>query len=347
MPRHAFVIGGTGQIGRVMAGTLLAHGWAVTMSRSLGSPEPSELLLKGAKSVVFNRDDTGALRQALRGGADAVIDTKAYTSKHAGQLIELSGDAGTLCVISSASVYQDYRGRTLDEAGVGGFPDFPQPIKETQQTVPPGPQTYSTRKAAMEERLVNKAKSPVTILRPCAIYGTHSLHPREYWFVKRMADKRLVIPLAFRGESRFHTSAVENIAELGKLCMEKPGTRIFNIADPQPLSVLQIGMAIAQHMGFKGRFHLIDRDDCPPTVGATPWSTPAPFTLDMSAALEFGYLPVTDYRKAVGAMCRWLAELSPKDWRAAFPGLGAYPGDLFDYAAEDMFLMAQSSAKER
>jgi nucleoside-diphosphate-sugar epimerase len=346
MPRHAFIIGGTGQIGRVMAGTLLAHGWVVTISRSLGSPEPSELLLKGAKSVVFNRDDTDALRQALRGGADAVIDTKAYTSKHAGQLIELSGDAGTLCVISSASVYQDYRGRTLDEAGVGGFPDFRQPIKETQRTVPPGPQTYSTRKAAMEERLVNKAKSPVTILRPCAIYGKHSLHPREYWFVKRMADKRLVIPLAFRGESRFHTSTVENIAQLAMLCVGRLGTRIFNIADPEALTLRQIGAVIARHVDFKGRFHLIDNDD-PPSVGATPWSTPSPFTLDMSAALAFGYVPVRTYAEGGGAMCNWLAELYPKDWRAAFPGLAAHSGDLFDYAAEDVFLKAHSTAKER
>lgn len=208
--------------------------------------------------------------------------------------------------------------------------------------MPPGPQTYSTLKMALEQRLLEKSKSPVTVLRPCAICGTYCKHPREYWFVKRMLDERPVIPLAFQGESRFHTSAVENIAELARLCLEKPGTRVFNIADPAALTLAQIGAAIGRHMGFKGRFHLIDNDEYPPTVGATPWSVPAPFMLDMSAALAFGYRPVTAYEEAVGAMCKWLADLSPKDWRAAFPGLAAYSNGQFDYAAEDVFFHSLS-----
>ncbi len=337
MPRHAFIIGGTGQIGRKIAEMLLVDGWAVTISHRGGRPEPADLLLKGAKFAAFDRNEDGALRNALSGGADTVIDTIAYTPKHAGQLVELSGNAAALAVISSASVYQDYNGRTLDEAGEGGFPDFPEPISETQATVPPGPQTYSKLKAALEERLLEGSKAPVTILRPCAIYGAHSLHPREYWFVKRMLDQRPVIPLAFRGESRFHTIAVENIAALTRLCMERPGTRVFNIADPEALTLAQIGAAIARHLDFKGRFHLIDNDDYPPTVGATPWSVPKPFTLDMSAALAFGYRPVTRYDDAVVSICDWLAALAPHDWRAAFPVLASYSNEPFDYAAEDVF----------
>jgi nucleoside-diphosphate-sugar epimerase len=346
MPRHAFIIGGTGQIGRKIAETLLALGWAVTLSHRLGSQKPSDLLLKGAKFIALDRNDDGALRQVLRSGADAVIDTKAYTPEHADQLIDLCGNVGAFSVISSASVYQDYKGRTLDEADEGGFPDFPHPIKETQRTVPPGPQTYSTRKAAMEERLLARSTVPVTILRPCAVYGVHSLHPREYWFVKRMLDQRPVVPLAFRGESQFHTSAAENIAALALLCLERQGTGIFNIADPEALTLAQIGAAVARHMNFKGSFHLIDNDEYPPKIGATPWSVPAPFTLDMSAALAFGYRPVTGYVDAVGAVCKWLVELSPMDWRAAFPGLAAYTNDQFDYAAEDVFFKNQSAAKD-
>jgi nucleoside-diphosphate-sugar epimerase len=337
MPRHAFIIGGTGQIGRSIADAMLVHGWSVTISHRGGRPEPADLLRKGAKFAAFDRNDDSALRNAISGGADAVIDTIAYTPEHAGQLVELSSDAAALAVISSASVYQDYNGRTLDEAGEGGFPDFPEPIRETQGTVPPGPQTYSTLKAALEERLLEGSKAPVTILRPCAIYGAHSLHPREYWFAKRMLDQRPVIPLSFRGESRFHTSAVENIAALTRLCMEKPGTRVFNIADSQSLTVAEIGAAIARHLDFRGRFHLIDNDDYPPAVGATPWSVPAPFTLDMSAALAFGYQPVTAYEEAVGGVCRWLATLTPQDWRTAFPVLASYSNEQFDYAAEDVF----------
>lgn len=103
-------------------------------------------------------------------------------------------------VISSSSVYQDKSGRTLDEAAAtAGFPDLPDPISETQQTVSPGPATDSTRKMAMERTLRDGARVPVTILRPCAIYGRGSSHPRGWWFVKRMLDRRPIIPIAFRG----------------------------------------------------------------------------------------------------------------------------------------------------
>jgi nucleoside-diphosphate-sugar epimerase len=129
MPRHAFIICGTGQIGRKIAEALPADGWAVTASRARGSPEPADLLLKGAKTTALDRNEDGALRQALIDGADAVIDTKAHATEHADQLIELGGSVAMLCVISSASMYQDHEGRTLDEAGEGGFPDFPKPIK--------------------------------------------------------------------------------------------------------------------------------------------------------------------------------------------------------------------------
>jgi nucleoside-diphosphate-sugar epimerase len=162
-----------------------------------------------------------------------------------------------------------------------------------------------------------------------------------------MLDAREVIPLAFRGESRFHTSAVENIAALTLLCIGRPGTRVFNIADPQALSVAQTGAAIGRHLDFKSRFHLIDNDAYPLSVGATPWSMPAPFTLDMGAALAFGYQPVTTYQNAVGAMSEWLVETSPRDWREAFPILASCSNDQFDYSAEDVFFQSHSDAKGR
>ena len=346
MARQAFIIGGTGQIGRKIAETLLMNDWQVTLTHRGSRPEPIELLRMGAQFAALDRNVDRALRNALHGGTDAVIDTIAYTPEHARQLIDISGDAGVIAVISSASVYQDYAGRTLDEAAEGGFPDFPDLIKETQAIVPPGSQTYSTLKSALEARLLESSNAPVTILRPCAIYGQHSLRPREYWFVKRMLDQRPVIPLAFCGESRFHTSSVENIAALTLHCLEKPGTRVFNVADPEAITLAKIGASIARHLDFKGRFHLIDSDSYPPKIGATPWSVPAPFTLDMSAALEFGYRPVTNYDVAVGAMCKWLVDLRPKDWRAAFPVLASYPYEQFDYAAEDKFLKELNFAKE-
>jgi nucleoside-diphosphate-sugar epimerase len=333
---HAFIIGGTGQIGHAVADVLLARNWAVTLSHRGHSPPDPDLVRRGARIVRMDRDMPGALASALSGGADAVIDTVCFTEDHADQLIEVGESVGSLVVISSASVYCDAAGRTLDEAAIGGFPNFPEPIKEDQPIVAPGPATYSTRKAALERRLLDHAKHPVTVLRPGAIHGPHSVHPREWWFVKRMLDRRDIIPLAYRGESRFHTSATANIAALVRTALEKPGTRILNAADPSAPSVAEIGAAIGRHLNYNGTLMPVGKEAVRP-VGATPWSVPAPLTLDTGAAATLGYRPATTYDDAVGATCDWLTAHAATDWRERFPLLAAYPYDLFDYAAEDKF----------
>ena len=337
---HAFIIGGTGQIGQATAGCLIDSGWTVTIAhRGLRSPPPA-LIERGAKVVTLDRDEPAALALALASGADALIDTVAYDRDHARQLLEVQGVLGSLIVVSSSSVYRDRRGRTLDEAADTGFPELPDPISEAQPTVDPGPATYSTRKAALERVLLDEVVVPLTILRPAAVSGIGSAHPREWWLVKRMLDARQVIPLAYGGRSRFHTSSVANIAALVRVVAGSPDKRILNIADPQALPVKEIAAAIASACGFSGRFVMLpDVDSYPPTIGATPWSVQHPFVLDMTAATALGYRPQTGYAATVGPICDWLMQATEgKDWRALFPVLASYPLDLFDYQTEDALL---------
>jgi nucleoside-diphosphate-sugar epimerase len=326
---RAFVIGGTGQIGIAAAEALRDAGWDVTVAHR--GHRKSEV--EGVRTVVANRRKAGELEAALKDGADVVVDTVAFTPAEADQLIALRDSVGSYVVISSASVYADDEGRSLDEAGETGFPDFPKPIRETQRTVAPGPDTYSTQKVALEHRLMESG-APVTILRPCAIHGPHSVHPREWWFVKRMLDRREVIPVAFGGASLFHTSAVRNIARLVSVVAERPAARILNTGDPSPPTVSEIGATIAARLRYEGTILPIASD----AVGHTPWSTPAPFLVDCSAASALGYEPVGSYADTVGEAIDWLVDLAPEDWRKAFPVLASYPTDLFDYTAEDRFL---------
>jgi nucleoside-diphosphate-sugar epimerase len=340
MLRHAFVIGGTGQIGRAVAAELLDSGWHVTLSCRGTRPRADDLIARGAVIATIDREEPGALKKVLATGADAVVDTIAFTEGHADQLLEIEGSIGTFVVISSAGVYRDDAGRTLGDAGRTGFPEFPNPIKESQSTVEPGPEAYSTRKVALERRLLDQATTPVTILRPCAIHGPYSIDPREWWFVKRMLDGRRLIPLAYRGQSRFHTSAVANIAALIGTALDNPGTRILNVADPRALSVAEIGASISRHLGYEGTILPVNVGDEKgnAAVGSTPWSVPALFTLDTTAATALGYTPATTYEDAVARTCDWLVAQSGKDWKTQFPGLAKYPGELFDYATEDSFL---------
>jgi nucleoside-diphosphate-sugar epimerase len=340
--RKAFILGGTGQIGRAVALNLLDQGWRVVVAHRGRRPPLPELVESGASVSIFDREQPGDLAHALADGADALIDTVAFTQVHADQLLEVQGSVGAFVVISSASVYRDTAGRTLDEAEQNGFPEMPDPIPETQPTVDPGLTTYSTRKIALERRLFDRARVPVTVLRACAIHGQGSQHPREWWLVKRILDGRRTIPLAYRGSSRFHTCAAANIAALVHTALEVLGTRVLNIADPTAPSVAEIAALIARHLGYEGAFVSGSDGDYPPIVGATPWSVPRPFVIDTRAALDLGYIPATTYSDAVPAMCDWLVETARAggDWREQFPSYARY-GDPFDYAAEDSFLSKQ------
>jgi nucleoside-diphosphate-sugar epimerase len=291
---------------------------------------------------MLDREQSGDLARALADGADVLIDTVAFTQLHADQLIEVRHSVGAFIVISSASVYRDAAGRTLDEALQNGFPDMPNPIPEVQPTVDPGPTTYSTRKVAIERQLLDRAGVPVTVLRPCAIHGPGSQHPREWWVVKRILDGRRTIPLAHRGSSRFHTCAAANIAALVHTVLEVPGTRVLNIADPTAPSVGEIAALIARHLAYEGAFVNGSDADYPPMIGATPWSIPRPYIVDTQAALDLGYMPSASYADAVPAVCDWLVETTHEgDWRERFPVLADYPRNLFDYAAEDNFFIDQ------
>jgi nucleoside-diphosphate-sugar epimerase len=246
------MLGGTGQIGRAVAHNLLDQGWRVVLAHRGHRPPPPELPERGANLSVLDREQPGELARVLADGADALIDTIAFTKLHADQLLDVEGSVGAFVVISSARVYRDGAGRTLDGAGQNGFPEMPDPIPETQPTVDPGPTTYSTRKVALERRLLDRANVPVTVLRACAIHGAGSQHPREWWLVKRILDGRRAIPLAYRGSSRFHTCAAANIAALILTALKVPGTKVLNIADPTAPSVAEIAALIARHLRYEG-----------------------------------------------------------------------------------------------
>lgn len=339
MTKHGIILGGSGQIGRAVASRLLDAGWSVTLASRGQRDVASDLVARGARSVAFDRSEPGALAAAIGSGADAVVDTVAFDRQHADQLLEVQASVGSYVVISSCSVYKDGRGRTLEDGASQGSPQFDGPVSETMPTVEPGETTYSTRKVALERRLLDQASKPVVIIRPGAIYGCHTQHPREWWFIKRMLDGRKFIPLAYRGDSGFHTIAVENIAAIIDAALANPETGILNAGDPEPPSILEIGSAIARYLGYRGEIVPQDIGDQygKTPIGSTPWSLPHPFILSTSAASAIGYKPAVTYGEAIGPYCDWLAQHDPSNWQNAFPVLAGYPSPPFDYEAEDRY----------
>ena len=300
-------------------------------SRGGGLPEE----LADVRAVTLDREDDGALDVAA--GSDVVVDVVPYELRHAEQLLAL--DVGSIVAISSASVYADDEGRTLDEArGVDDFPELPVPMPETQRTVSPGDETYSTKKRALELALLENDRVPATIVRPCAIYGRGDRLAREWFFVKRALDRRPHIVLTNRGESLFHTTATDNLAELVRLAVERPGTRVLNCGDPDPPSVVRISRRIADALDHRWTEVILPEPRGRGTVGQTPWSTAKPLLVDMSAAeRELGYRPVTTWADALPQQVEWLVGATRgRDWRTVLPRAAEYL--RFDYEAEDEFV---------
>jgi nucleoside-diphosphate-sugar epimerase len=343
MVKTAFLLGGTGQIGRAAATRFVDSGWEVVLASRGERPVPG---LEGVRNAKVDRADSDALRDALGDGADVLVDIVAFEQEHATELLSLGDLVRSLIVISTGSVYVDRQSRSLDEAtNADEFPDFQGPIPETQATVPPADTTYSTKKVAIERTLLEQDRTPVTIVRPFAIYGPGGALSREWYFVKRALDGRRFVLLGDRGRGRFHTTSTENLAELILLAAERPRTGVFNCGDPDPPRVLEIARAIGNAMHHDWAEVLFEWAEEPwergvERVGDTPWSGPKPLVADMSLAeIEFGYRPVTTYPEAVQATCEWLVSAtSGRDWRKVLTGSATYMADSFDYEAEDAFV---------
>jgi nucleoside-diphosphate-sugar epimerase len=153
--------------------------------------------------------------------------------------------------------------------------------------------------------------------------------------------------LAHRGESRFHTSAARNIAELIRLAAARPGSRVLNACDPQPPTVAEIGAAVDAVMGVETETVLVDGAAPSPSVGSSPWSVELPVVFDMTAAeRELGYRPVVSYAESLPETVDWLTrQVSGQDWQDAFPTLARVYPDLFDYAAEDASFGAEGTPR--
>jgi nucleoside-diphosphate-sugar epimerase len=282
--------------------------------------------------VHLDRDEEGALVPA--NGFDLLVDVVPFELAHAEQLLEL--DLGAIVAISSASVYADDQGRTLDEAeAADDFPDFPGPIPETQPTIEPGDAGYSTKKAALERRLLENGRIPATIVRPCAIYGPGDRMAREWFFVKRALDRRPYVVLTMRGANRFHTTASANIGELVRLIAANRTTGVFNCGDPDPPTVLEISRRVAAAVGHEWTEVLLPQAEGRGAIGNTPWSAPKPFVVDMAAATrELGYEPVTTWSDAIDRQVEWLVEATEgRKWQEVLTRGAEYL--QFDYEGED------------
>ncbi|MQA82181.1 MAG: NAD-dependent epimerase/dehydratase family protein [Streptosporangiales bacterium] len=338
---RAFVIGGSGLVGRAICRRLVSTGWEVDVVGRDAARLPADLAASGAEFVAADRDDATALAAAFGGGADLLVDCVCFTRAQAETLVPLARNATSTVMLSSKAVYVDAAGR---HANSDNPPHYDGPIPETQPTQAPGDMDFRSRegygpnKVAAEQILLDSGL-PVTVLRASKVHGEGARPPREWVFVKRVLDRRRSVLLAHRGRGVDHPSAAVNIATLVETVAHKGGRRILNCADPDAPNGADIARIIARHLAHEWEQVLLD-DDADPSLGWHPWDSPSPVILDTSAATELGYRPVGDYQATVVDTIDWLtrtATMAPDGARLPAGLADDFP-DAFDYAHEDRSL---------
>lgn len=334
--KSAFVLGGTGFVGRHVARRLVEGGWGVSIGSRGETSIPDEVA--DLNHVVVDRTEDSSLEEALADSADVLVDVIPYELRDAQQLLALGDKVGSIVAISTASVYADDLGHTMDEAtDEETAPRMPVPILETQHRADPGDATYSTKKAAIEDALLEQDEVPVSVIRPCAIYGPGDTQCREWFFVKRALDGRPFILLADEGKSIFHTTSVHNLAELVRLAAENAVHGAFNCGDPDPPDVRRIAESIRSAVGHQWDEVLLPRELSRDWKVRNPWGGFHPWIVAMDKAQEeLAYEPVVTYDEAIVETVEWVIEATRgRDWREVLPKAADYLGDKFDYEAED------------
>ena len=334
--RSAFVLGGTGFVGRHVSRRLADAGWEITVASRGETSLPVEV--DGLRRAVVDRTVGMELEKALGAGVDVLIDVIPYGIQDGEQLAGLTDLVGSVVAISTGSVYADDQGRTLDEAtSEATFPDFPVPIQETQRRAEPGEATYSTKKVAIEDILLGQSEVTATVIRPCAIYGPGDTQCREWFFIKRVLDGRRHVVLADEGETVFHTTSVHNLAELVACAADKPVHGAFNCGDPDPPNTRRLARWIAAAMEHDWEEVLLPRSLTPTWEFRNPWGGFRPLIVAMDKAHdELGFEPVTKYQDAIDETVEWAIEVTrDRDWREVLPKAADYMEDKFNYEAED------------
>ena len=188
--------------------------------------------------------DRHALGDKLRGHHfDAVIDT-GYTAEDVNLLLDALDGCGEYVFISSSAVYPE---------------DAPQPFRED---TPLGENihwgAYGTNKIAAED-VLRQRKPGAFILRPPYLYGPmNNVYREAFVFDCALADRPFYLPGA--GDMPLQFFHIRDMCRfIDVLLREKPVQRIFNVGNPEAVSVREWGQMCYRVAGKEAAFIPVDR----------------------------------------------------------------------------------------
>jgi 2'-hydroxyisoflavone reductase len=178
------LLGGTVFLGRAVTDAALAAGHDVTHFHRGQSSVPDPRVT----TIIGDRTDAAALREAASTRWDAVVDTSGYLPQRVRRSVDALREAGRYLFVSSVSVYRAFDAPGIDEASEV-HPD-PEPLPERMT-----PETYGPLKAACEQVVRGAFGERALIVRPGLIVGPHDPTDRfTYWPVRVARGGRVVAP---------------------------------------------------------------------------------------------------------------------------------------------------------
>lgn len=232
-PKRVVILGANGFIARDLAQFLSAQGMAVEV---IGS----------AQVDLLQPDAASQLRARLRPD-DALVMTSALTPEKGKDVPTFMRNltmAASVCAAIEASPCAQVIYLSSDAV----FEDQPAPF--TEATPRAGIGLYGKMHAAREEMLLHSAaaaKTPLCIVRPCAVYGpgdTHSSYGPNRFFRTALKDGR--ISLFGDGEEQRDHLHVRDLSRLIALCLARRTEGALNAATSQSISFLEVAQTIAR-----------------------------------------------------------------------------------------------------
>lgn len=204
-----------------------------------------------------------------------------------------------------------------------------------------GGRSDKVAKIVQSEAMVFDRHPQATHFRYPYIYGPNQVVPREWSVVKRALDGRRQLIVADGGRTVESSAFVENVAHAVLLAVDhvdRSAGRVYNVADDEQLSRLQVAQVVADELG-----HTFEYVNLPFEVARPAWPTLTHHSsqnrvVDTSRLrTELGYRDLVAPVEALRRTVRWQAEHLP----AQHARLVKLLQDPFDYAAEDALVELQ------
>jgi nucleoside-diphosphate-sugar epimerase len=330
---RVLVIGGTGFIGPDVVRRLSADGHAIALFHrgQTQADLPAHVL-----HILGDRHQLAASAGELRHFApDIVLDMFPYNDEDATMVMgTVRGMARRVVAISSQDVYRAY-GRLI---GIEDGPPEPVPYSEDapvrEQLYPyrgklAGEENYE--KMLAERVVLGDPELPGTVLRLPMVYGPRDQQHRVFEYLKRIDDGRRFILLDASLERwRWTRGYVENVADAIALAIvnERAAGQVYNVGEPQALSLADWIRRIGRAAGWTGKLVLAPRERLPAFLHGTIDGAHDLVADTTRMRTELGYMEQVDLDEALHRTV---------EWERAHPP-ATIDTSRFDYAAEDAVL---------